>query len=220
MIRRVYEQVKKAKRINEVVVATDDTRIADHVGAFGGTVVMTRTDHPSGTDRCYEAHVNMNKRFDYVLNIQGDEPFILPEQIDQLAACLDGATEIATLVKPIELEDEIHNPGEVKVTVDKNNNALYFSRAAIPYLRNVPQEEWFRHHTFIKHIGLYAFRADVLRSISALPQSNLEQAESLEQLRWMENGYRVTVVHTTGESLCIETPDDIARALEYLKHQS
>jgi len=220
MIRRVYEQVVKAERITYAVVATDDNRIAAHVKEFGGEVVMTRQDHPTGTDRCFEAYLNTGKNFDYILNIQGDEPFILPAQIDQLAACLDGKTEIATLVKDIELEEEIDNPGEVKVTVDKNNIALYFSRAAIPYLRNVPRTEWFRNHTFLKHIGLYAFRSDVMKAVATLPVSSLEAAESLEQLRWMENGYRITAVHTTGESLCIETPEDIQRALEHLSRIS
>lgn len=220
MIQRVYEQVKKASLINHVVVATDDDRIFDHVKTFGGEACMTKSAHPTGTDRCYEVYTLMKKEFDYIINIQGDEPFIQPDQIDQLASCLDGKTEIATLIKKIELEEELFNIGEAKVVKDKNNRALYFSRAAIPFLRNIPQEKWFANHTYYKHIGLYAFRNNIMKAVCALPVSKLEEAESLEQLRWMENGYNITCVETQTESLCIETPEDLTRAVEYLKQLS
>jgi 3-deoxy-manno-octulosonate cytidylyltransferase (CMP-KDO synthetase) len=217
MIQRVYEQVKKAGLISHVVVATDDDRILNHVKDFDGDVCMTKDTHPTGTDRCYEAYTLLKQEFDYIINIQGDEPFIQPDQIDQLASCLDGKTEIATLIKKIELADELLNVGEVKVVKDINNRALYFSRAAIPFLRNIPADKWFDHHTFHKHIGLYAFRKDIMKSVCALPVSALEEAESLEQLRWMENGFNITCAETNTESLCIETPEDLDRAVAYLK---
>lgn len=220
MVRRVYEQVEKSKKVNHVIVATDTVEIYDHVIAFGGEACMTKNNHPTGTDRCYEAFANQTERFDYVINIQGDEPFIQPDQVDLLASLLNGETEIATLVKKIENPDDLFNPGEVKVVMDKNHNALYFSRAAIPYLRNVAMDKWFSSHPFYKHVGLYAFRGDILKQVTALPVSSLENAESLEQLRWMENGYRIAVAETTTESLCIETPDDLDRAVDYLKHFS
>lgn len=217
MIRRVYEQVSKSTGIGRVVVATDTHEIFDHVRSFGGEVLLTRADHPSGTDRCYEAYTLLGEVYDYVINIQGDEPFIQPAQIELLTATLDGQTEIATLIKRIEHEDELTSPGEVKVVKDNHDTALYFSRAAIPYLRGVPQEQWLRSHTFFKHIGLYAFRNDILKAVTSLPVSRLEQAESLEQLRWLEQGYRIKVAETDIESLCVETPADLQRAIEYLK---
>lgn len=218
MIQRVYEQTKKASHINHIVVATDNKEIFDHVVKFGGNASITREDHPSGTDRCYEAFALQKEKFDYIINIQGDEPFVQPDQIEQLATLLDGKTEIATLVKKIDSDEELNNPGEVKVVMDKNHNALYFSRSVIPHLRNIPREKWIKHFSYYKHMGLYAFRSDVLKAITTLPVSSLEKAESLEQLRWLENGYPITVAETQTESICIDTPEDIPRALEYLKH--
>ncbi|HEX5169752.1 MAG TPA: 3-deoxy-manno-octulosonate cytidylyltransferase [Cyclobacteriaceae bacterium] len=218
MIQRVYEQVQKAAHIDQIAVATDHQEIYDHVLAFGGNACFTSENHPTGTDRCYEALTLQNEKFDYVINIQGDEPFIQPGQMDQLTSLLDGDTAIATLVKKIETEEELNNPGEVKVVVNKNHFALYFSRAVIPHLRNVPRENWLRQFNYYKHIGLYAFRSDVLKEITTLPVSSLERAESLEQLRWLENGYGIAVAETHVESICIDTPEDIFRALEYLKH--
>lgn len=217
MIQRVYEQVKKSTRITHTVVATDDSRIYDHVKSFGGEVCMTKENHPTGTDRCYEAYTLQNQSYDYVINIQGDEPFIQPDQIDLLASTLDGQTEIATLVKKIEKEEELFTEGEVKVAIDKNGRALYFSRSVIPYVRGLSKEKWMTSFPFMKHVGLYAFRQDILKKVTALPQSSLEQAESLEQLRWMENGFAIMVAETTTESLCIETPEDLDRAVSYLK---
>lgn len=220
MVRRVYEQVKKSSRIQKVLVATDNHDIHRHVLDFGGESCMTRGDHATGTDRCYEALSLQDQSFDYVINIQGDEPFIQPGQVDQLSEVLEGQTEIATLIKAIELEEELYNAGEVKVVKDNDGNALYFSRATIPFLRHVPREKWFSDYRFYKHIGLYAFRSDVLKAVTQLPVSSLESAESLEQLRWLENGYRIQVVETHSESLCIETPEDLVRAHEYLRNFS
>lgn len=220
MIERVYLQVKRSARVNRVVVATENQEIYDHVVSFGGEAVMTHDRHPSGTDRCYEAFTLLGEPFDYVINIQGDEPFIQPTQIDGLAGALDGQTEIATLVKRTANEEELYNPGEVKVVLDRNRNALYFSRTPIPYVHNAPKGQWVNKHAFYKHIGLYAFRSDILRAVTQLPVSSLEKAESLEQLRWLEQGYRIRVAETDTESLCIETPDDLQRAIEYLKNFS
>jgi 3-deoxy-manno-octulosonate cytidylyltransferase (CMP-KDO synthetase) len=216
MIQRVYEQVKKSKLITEVVVATDHSEIFRHVQAFGGHVCMTKETHASGTDRCYEALLLQQKKFEYVINIQGDEPFIQPEQIDLLANQLDGVTEIGTLVKKIETEDQLHNPNIVKAVLSGKGEALYFSRSTIPHLRNIPEKEWLQKHTFYKHIGMYAYRTDILQRLSSLSVSSLEKAESLEQLRWLENGFRIKVAETHTETLGIDTPDDLKKALEYL----
>ena len=217
MIERVYRQVRRSSRLNRVVVATDNQEIFDHVESFGGEAVMTHDRHPSGTDRCYEAFTLLGEPFDYVMNIQGDEPFIQPVQIDTLADTLDGQTEIATLVKRTTNEEELNNPGEVKVVLDRDRVALYFSRTPIPYIHNAPKGEWANKHIFYKHVGLYAFRSDILHAITRLPVSALEKAESLEQLLWLENGYRIKFAETDRESLCIETPDDVHRAIEYLR---
>lgn len=222
VIRRVYEQV--AGVLDDAVVATDDRRIYDAVEAFGGRVVMTSPDHRSGTDRCREAYdtycARTGQRFDVVVNVQGDEPFIRPEQIETVRRCFDDpATDIATLVKPFTPADglaALENPNSPKVVVDSRMQALYFSRSVIPYLRGVPREEWLARHTFYKHIGLYAFREEVLRAVTALGQSPLELAESLEQLRWLENGYRIGVGRSEVETVGIDTPEDLERAEAFL----
>lgn len=221
MIRRVYEQVEGV--LDEVYVATDDERIEAAVKDFGGKVVMTSANHKSGTDRCYEAYTKVGNGYDVVVNIQGDEPFIRRSQLEAVKACFDDAvTQIATLVKPFAPEDglaALENPNSPKVVVNKNMNALYFSRSVIPYLRNVAKEEWLKQHTYYKHIGLYAYRAEVLKEITALPQSPLELAESLEQLRWLENGYTIKVGISEVETIGIDTPQDLARAEEFLKQR-
>lgn len=209
MIRRVVEQARKATRLTDVVVATDDERIRDHVAGFGGRVVMTGTHHQSGTDRCQEVVEQVGGSFGYVVNIQGDEPFIQPEQIDRLAAVLDNTTELATLVKRITDPAVLTNPNSPKVVVSSGGEALYFSRQAIPYQRDRPQTEWLEHHAYYKHIGLYAYRTDILARITQLPPSSLERAEALEQLRWLENGYRIRVVETDLETVGIDTPEDL-----------
>ena len=219
VIERVYEQV--AGVLDDAVVATDDERIYEAVRAFGGRVEMTSTAHRSGTDRCWEAYCKQGHTYDVVVNVQGDEPFIRREQLETVKRCFDDpATDIATLVKPFTEADglaALENPNSPKVVLDARSQALYFSRSVIPYLRNVPREEWLSRHTFYKHIGLYAFRAEVLRAVTSLPQSPLEMAESLEQLRWLENGYKIGVGITQVETVGIDTPEDLARAEEFLK---
>lgn len=217
MIRRVYEQAKKSKQLSKVVVATDHEEIYKHVIDFGGEVCMTATHHASGTDRCYEVLSKQSERFDYVINIQGDEPFIAPGQIDLLASLLDGDTELATLIKRIDSVEQLFNPNLVKVVCNKNSEALYFSRSAIPYFRNMEQVEWVTHHTYFKHIGMYAYRADILESITKLRVSSLEKTESLEQLRWLENGYRIKVKETSIETIGIDTPEDLEKAIQHLQ---
>ena len=221
MIQRVYEQVKKA--VAEVWVATDDARIFDVVQSFGGNVVMTSPLHRSGTDRCFEAYQKIGKNADVVINIQGDEPFIQPEQIDRLKNCFDSPeVQLATLIKPFRKEEGIEalfNPASPKVVINKNFEALYFSRSVIPYVRDIDQIQWPDYHVFYKHIGIYGYRADILEEIVSLPQSTLEKAESLEQLRWIENGYRIRVGVTNIETIGIDTPQDMERALQFLENE-
>lgn len=218
IIQRVYEQVKRA--VEDVVVATDDDRIIAAVEAFGGRAVMTSTEHRSGTDRCYEALQKVGGDYDIVINVQGDEPFIQPEQIRSLISCFeDEATDIATLVKPFTAEDGIEaleNPNSPKVVISRDMKAIYFSRSVIPYIREVERTEWLTKHTFYKHIGMYAFRAKTLGEVTALAQSSLELSEKLEQLRWLESGYRIGVGITNIETIGIDTPDDLRRAEEFL----
>ncbi len=210
MIQRVYEQASKAISLSSVVVATDDRKIYDVVKGFGGNAVMTLESHQSGTDRCVEVVEKLDEKPDVVINIQGDEPFIFPGQIDQLAACFDDAeTEIATLSIKISNEVELQNPNVVKVVFDKGGNSLYFSRAAIPFNRN-PK---FSNQEFFKHVGIYGYRTDILKEITQLEASNLEQIEALEQLRWLENGYRIKVAKTELESFAVDTPEDLEKLL-------
>ena len=218
MVQRVYEQTSKSRLLSKVVVATDHQEIFDHVRSFGGEVCMTRADHASGTDRCYEALTLQPERYDYVINVQGDEPFIQPEQIDLLAGALDGKTEIATLVKTIDSVDELLNPSEAKVVVNARGEAMYFSRSMIPFINKAPQDQWLSRHTFFKHVGMYAYRCDILKEISGLAVSLLEKAESLEQHRWLENGFRVTVVETQTETFAIDTPADLDKAAQMIDH--
>ena len=216
MIQRVYEQVAKSKKVSDVVVATDHAEIFNHVRTFGGNVCMTKESHVSGTDRCYEALSLQGKKFDYVINVQGDEPFIQPEQIDLLANLLDGKTEIATLVKKIIDPEQLFNPNVVKAVVAENKTALYFSRSPVPHIRNVKETDWLKGSTFYKHIGMYAYRADVLELLTTLPVSTLEKAESLEQLRWLENGFKISIAETLTETIGIDTPEDLQKALKSL----
>lgn len=219
VIQRVYEQVSGV--LDDVLVATDDERIFRAVEGFGGKVCMTSTSHRSGTDRIREAYENLGQPYDVVVNIQGDEPFIQASQIRTVVSCFDDpATQIATLVKPFTSADgcaALFNVNSPKVVVDNEMRALYFSRSVIPYLRGVPQEDWLSRHTFYKHIGLYAYRSDTLLEITRLPQSSLELAESLEQLRWLQNGYVIKVGVSDVETIGIDTPEDLARAEEFLK---
>jgi 3-deoxy-manno-octulosonate cytidylyltransferase (CMP-KDO synthetase) len=213
MIQRVYEQALKV--LDTVFVATDDQRIFKAVKEFGGRVIMTSTSHSSGTDRCAEAitlvEQELGEQFDVVLNIQGDEPFIEPQQISLLMECFDQpGTQIATLVKTASLADEVFNPNRPKVVLGSNLQALYFSRSPIPFVRGAEKEDWPGSAKFYLHIGLYAFRKDVLLEITRLPPSSLEKAESLEQLRWLENGFQIAVRITSYDSFGIDTPEDLA----------
>lgn len=222
VIQRVYEQVSGV--VSDVVVATDDERIYEAVEAFGGRVVMTSTNHNSGTDRCWEAYQKQGEEYDVVINVQGDEPFIAHSQLRAIMDCFnDETTDIATLVKPFTEEDGIEaleNPNSPKVVLDKQSRAIYFSRSVIPYLRGVEREEWLKKHTYYKHIGMYAFRADVLKQVTSLEQSPLELAESLEQLRWLENGYKIGVGISDVETVGIDTPEDLQKAEEFLKKRN
>lgn len=217
MIQRVYEQAQKASSLADVVVATDHSGIADHVKAFGGNVLLTREDHQSGTDRCQEVVEQLEELPEAVINIQGDEPFIQPEQIDLVAACFqDKNVELATLVKVIDNELVLNDPNTPKVVLDSESNAIYFSRQAIPYLRDVPESDWLKSHIFYKHIGIYGYLTDSLKKITQLKPSILERAEALEQLRWLENGYRVRVKETQFESEGIDTPEQLQEIISRL----
>jgi 3-deoxy-manno-octulosonate cytidylyltransferase (CMP-KDO synthetase) len=217
MVQRVYEQALKATSLRQVIVATDHELIYEHIQKLGGQVVMTSPDHPSGTDRCFEALQKSRFSCDYVINIQGDEPFIQPEQINILAACLqDEQTEIATLVKKIEDTQTLLDPNKPKVLLNLKGEAIYFSRQTLPYIRGTEKEQWLEKHTFYKHIGMYAYRTDILAQLTQLPVSGLEKAEALEQLRWLENGYRIKAAITPYDTMGIDTPEDLERALAAL----
>ncbi len=214
MIQRVYMQAKKSGMLAEVVVATDDERIKKHVEEFGGIAFMTQPEHPSGTDRCFEALQKSGVSYSHVINIQGDEPFIDPSQIDLLANVLqEEATELATLVTSVDSYDLLFSEGEVKVTLNSNMEALFFSRMVIPYIKGVDRKEWYEKFTYYRHVGLYGYRSDILEKITQLKPSSLEIAESLEQLRWLENGFKIKVAVTGHDSHCIDTPEDIDRVL-------
>jgi 3-deoxy-manno-octulosonate cytidylyltransferase (CMP-KDO synthetase) len=213
MIQRVYEQAKKCIHLSEVIVATDDIRIYDHVINFGGVVIMTSSDHQSGTDRCAEVALQ-HPQNNIIINIQGDEPYIDPEQISKLAACFNSEdTQIATLIKKVQNQQELLNPNSPKVVVNKLSEAVYFSRSPLPHIRGQEPQNWLNHYTYFKHIGIYGYRADILQQITKLPVSSLEKAESLEQLRWIENGYRIKVAETELETYAIDTPEDLEKLI-------
>ena len=229
MIRRVYEQVSKAASVSEVVVATDDERILAAVTDFGGKALLTSSEHQSGTDRCAEV-ARKFPGYDIVINVQGDEPFIDPAQIDELASCFDiqrkaggengkaqgGNTtvELASLYKKITSVEELQNPNLPKIVMNEKKEAIYFSRFPVPYLRGIPAEKWLEHRDYYKHIGIYGYRRDVLLKITELPPSALEQSESLEQLRWLENGYKIQLAETLASSHAIDTPEDLERVMK------
>lgn len=219
MIERVYRQAQKA--LDTVIVATDDSRIYDTVVSFGGDVVMTSSNLRSGTDRCFEAFHNCDVEADVVINIQGDEPFIDPSQIEALKKCFDDdSVDIATLIRPFNPDNdfsELKNPNTPKVVVDNQWNALYFSRSVIPFVRNADLEAWPACVQFYTHVGIYAFRSKCLAEVVALPSSSLELAESLEQLRWLQNGYKIRTAVTNSINFGIDTPADLEAAEEYLK---
>ncbi len=217
MIQRVYEQAKKSTKLTSVVVATDDERIEQHVKGFGGEVVMTSDQHQSGTDRCFEAMNVFAKPAEVIINIQGDEPFIHPGQIDEIASCFElPGVQLATLVKKIDTADDLFNVNIPKVLLNKNKEAIYFSRQTIPYIRGKKDEEWLNNYTFYRHIGIYAYQAAVLGEITALKPASLEIAEGLEQLRWIENGYKIKVELTDYESVAVDVPDDLKKLTKFL----
>ena len=225
VIQRVYEQA--ASVLSDVYVATDDERILSAVEAFGGRAVMTRTDHKSGTDRIEEAVEKIEKQgmdkegqSDVIINIQGDEPFVQPSQIKTLMALFDDPeTQIGTLGKRFESMEAVQNPNSPKIVTDHRGFALYFSRSVIPFIRGIEVEDWLSHYPFLKHLGVYAYRREVLAEVTKLPQGVLEKAESLEQLRWLENGYRIRVGMTDVETVGIDTPADLDRAEQFLKQR-
>lgn len=218
VIQHVYEKV--AAVLEAAYVATDDERIYDVVKSFGGQVVMTRTDHKSGTDRIEEAIEKIGGEWDVVVNVQGDEPFVAKSQLDTICHCFDyPTTQIATLGKPFESMEAVQNPNSPKIVVDNMGFAMYFSRSVIPYVRGKEKSSWLTHYPFLKHLGIYAYRKDVLRQVTQLPQSSLEIAESLEQLRWLQNGFKIKVGTTDVETVGIDTPQDLERAEEFLKTQ-
>jgi 3-deoxy-manno-octulosonate cytidylyltransferase (CMP-KDO synthetase) len=214
MVMRVVDQAKKCDALSAVVVATDDQRIAEHVQEHGGQVVLTSPDHPSGTDRCWEAlHALDAKTYGAVVNIQGDEPFIIPQQISELCAAISAnGAAIATLAQVVTDERDLDDPGEVLLTVDTDMNALYFSRAAIPFLRNPQPGPRCTQFRYLKHVGLYAYTTSALETIVKLAPSALERAESLEQLRWLEHGFKVRIGLTEHPSFCVDTPADLEEA--------
>ena len=219
MIQRVWEQAWKSK-LDAVVVATDDMRIADEVLKFGGQYVLTDPNHRSGTDRCREALYMVEGQYDAVVNIQGDEPFIDPAQINQIIELIGrDDTRLASLAKRIEDEDELFSPNVVKVVMDKQGNALYFSRNPIPFMRNLDHDKWLQNGEFYKHIGLYAYKTETLCQIAVMQSTTLEKAESLEQLRWLENGLRIRMGITQLESLSIDTQEDYEKAMQFAQNQ-
>ena len=222
IIQWVWERVGQAMDINDAVVATDDERILSAVESFGGRAMMTRNDHRSGTDRCGEVLKQLEKdghRYDVVINIQGDEPFVRPEQLTSLIHCFTRPqVEIATLRTPIRSQEALLSPNNVKVVTDAQQRALYFSRHALPYLRGVEPQNWLSQHTYHKHVGIYAFRSEILKKIVQLPIGELEHCESLEQLRWLEQGYTIHLCDTDMENIGIDTPDDLRQAEKYLIH--
>ena len=215
VIQRVYEQVSSV--LSEVYVATDDQRIYDCVEGFGGKAVMTREDHKSGTDRIEEAVEKIGTDADVIINVQGDEPFIQPSQVETLMHLFDASeTQIGTLGKLFESMEAVENPNSPKIVTDNRGFALYFSRSVIPYIRGKERNYWFGQYPFLKHLGIYAYRREVLAEVTRLPQSSLEKAESLEQLRWLQNGYRIRVGLTDVETIGIDTPEDLQRAEQFL----
>ena len=217
MIQRVYEQASKA--MEEVWVATDDERIVEAVKNFSGNVVMTSSNHRSGTDRCAEAALKASeitgRNYDVVINIQGDEPFMQPHEIELIMECFTGSptTEIATLIQPILKNEDIFRSDMVKVVLDNEFNAIYFSRSPIPYIVKTDESEWLKNFLFYGHVGLYAYRNDILQKLTKLSEGKLEKVESLEQLRWIENGFRIKTQVTDSDSFGIDTPEDLANAL-------
>ncbi|MCX6215601.1 3-deoxy-manno-octulosonate cytidylyltransferase [Spirosoma sp.] len=221
MLEWVIEHSLKATSLDKLVVATDDERIAEVARRTGTEAVMTRTDHTSGTDRCWEAYSRLiengsvpDDSTNYIINIQGDEPFLDFNQIEELTTILDGTIEIATQMTTAETAESLHDPKEAKIIINANNEALYFSRLAVPYLAGIDPSEWHKHYHYHRQVGMYVYRADVLDKITQLPPSGLEMAESLEQLRWLEAGYTIKLVETNYHSYCVDEPGDVEKILQ------
>lgn len=219
MVRHVYERAVLSKSLDKVIVATDDQRIFDEIESNGGNAIMTSVKHRNGTERCSEVIDKVDESYDYVVNIQGDEPFINPEQIDILVSCLDGDTELGTLVKHETDISVLESPTEMKVVLNKNMEAMYFSRSVIPFVRDSKKSDWAKTHKFYLHVGIYAYRTDVLKKIVKLTPGELEMTELLEQLRWLENGFKIKVALTTHESFMIDTPEDLKAALQHFSRK-
>ena len=211
MIQRTYDRVKAVEGFDRIVIATDDQRIFDAAQGFGAEVMLTSASHITGTDRCAEVLSRLGESVDYVINIQGDEPFIEPEQLREVAAGFASGAPILTLIKKITDTETLFNSNTPKVVCDGEGNALYFSRQTIPFLRGIDPKDWLEKHTFFKHIGLYAYRADILPGLSALKPTPLELAESLEQLRWVQNGIRIKAIETQFETIGIDSPKDVEK---------
>lgn len=216
MIQRVYEQASRSKVLSELVIATDDLRIYDEANGFNGKAMMTSPAHRNGTERCGEV-LRHFPGYDYCINIQGDEPFVHPEQIDLLGTLLDGEVKLATIVREIEDPADLDNEAIMKVIFNRQSEAIYFSRTCIPFVRDLPKAEWLKKHIFYKHIGMYGYRKDVLEEIIGLTPGNLEQAESLEQLRWMEAGYKIKVGISKHDSFGVDTPEDLLKANGFIQ---
>lgn len=216
MLQRVVEQSLKANLLNEVIVATDDERIAAHCKEIGVKAIMTKEEHQSGTDRCFEAYQLSKSTAKYIVNIQGDEPFLDPEQINSLARVCNGQTELATQMIKCNDHAVLFDMGEVKIVLNENHEALYFSRSVIPAIKNEKPENWHTKFDYYRHVGMYAYRVDVLEKIAKLSVSTLEKAESLEQLRWLQNGFKIKCVETTFDSHCIDNPEDIEKVLKLM----
>ena len=213
MIQRVYEQAMKSESLNRVVVATDDKTIHNHVISFGGDSVMTSERHQSGTDRCFETLQLIEGSYQYIVNIQGDEPFLEPSQIDELAEAMDDNVQIVTQMIEVINERELFDPGEAKIVLNEKNEAMYFSRSPIPFLRNIAKEIWHLNHRYYRQVGMYGYRRDILQEITKLPVSSLEKAEALEQLRWIQNGFKIKCITTKYLSHCVDVPEDVDRIL-------
>ena len=212
MIRRVYERVKLSG-VDEVLIATDDDRIKEHVEKFGAKVIITSSNHTTGTERCAEALTKSTNDYDVVINVQGDEPFIDPSHLKQLSRVFEEKDiQIASLMDKFETLDELHSPNNIKITVDQHNFALYFSRSVIPYVRDQNIDKWFAENTFHKHIGIYAFRTSVLKEIVKLQSIQTEAAESLEQLRWLYHGYKIKLIESKHHGISVDTPEDLEQA--------
>ncbi len=216
MLQRVVEQAKKANLLSDVIVATDDQRIMDHCKEIDVKAVMTREEHQSGTDRCYEAYLLSGSKANYIINIQGDEPFLDPEQINSLAAACDGKAELLTEMIKCDSHSVLFDTGEVKIVLNEHNEALYFSRSVIPFIKNEDPMNWHLKHAYYRHVGMYVYRADVLEKIAKLKVSSLEKVESLGQLRWLQNGLKIKCIETNYDSHCVDTPEDIEKVLKLM----